>query len=1249
MEKNVGQRLIVIGVVILIGFVMLWPPQQKLRPGLDIAGGTSLIFEIDTTAAENEPDLAERVKTLLQRRVDPKGVYDLTWRVQGRNRIEVQMPLPPRDAKERLNAYREALERLYSHELTRGQILQALRLTGAEREAALHELAWRSANAALARLSGADAGERRAAIEKVAAERERLLLAARDRYDALEAARAARERGAVTTQAAESDAGAAATATAPVTQEALDLAYRDALELYEDALQEVLATNLNRRRFEEILELEAQSAVRQKSMAQIIERHADLREQIEEVVAKFDTWRGKRRFLESPSDLKRLLRGSGRLEFRILAEPDPGNPTKYNMYRDQLRNEGRQKLPGTGYGWFRIDDPLQFFNLETPAELEAFKYEESAAYVIERVENDYYVLAKTTPEDGLLQDEPTQRRWRLNRARADRDQHGRPSVAFELDVVGGQMFENLTRRNIGKPLCILVDDIAYSAPTIQSAIRTHGQITGEFSPDKVMYLVRSMEGGTLPARLKDTPLSERTVGSSLGEANRDAAVRAGIYGGIGVVLIMLVYYMMCGAVANVALALNIFLLLAAMAMLGARITLVGIAGIILSVGMAVDANVLIYERMREEKERGSSLRMVIKNGYDKALSTILDSNITTLLTCVIIYYAGSEEIKGFGLTLGWGIVLNLFTAVFVTRTLFAVLVKYNLIKEIRMLRLIGVPKIDWYAKRKFFIPLSALFLAGGLFLLYERGYSNVMDVEFLGGVSAEFGVKNDPAHAIDDRLIARELGRVGREVEISIARLEGATVEPVPAELGVFLVRVADVPANRLAAILKEPLEEKGIMQRGGLATVPETDQVRLVAANEITAEQLAQTIRGLAIALKGTGDSLARASINAVLDAGGLAQSGNTWALTTTVTNQRLVQQALESALGDRLDVQPRIEYVFRGRGVEPFPVSENLPPEVAADLPAGVHIDLTDFHGGAAMYFDELNPPQSVAALTERLDNMHFQPDFQDMPKRRFEVFGVKPAGSSDQSGQPLYSSVLIACIDPDIRYSDDPKMWLSGFAADELRLARTAFESEQTLRKVMQFKPQVAARSTQQASMAMLLSWAMIIGYLWIRFGRASYGLAGVAALIHDALVALAFIGISGWIGGKDHPIGNALLISDFKINMTIVAALLTIIGYSINDTIVVFDRIRETRGRLGQLTPEIVNASINQTMSRTIMTALTTLVVLLTMYVFGGSSIRGFNACMIMGIITGTYSSIAIAAPLLLVRLQPRLAAVPVRAT
>jgi SecD/SecF fusion protein len=1244
MEKNVGQRLAVIAIVCLIAVVLIWPPSQKLRPGLDIAGGTSLIFEIDTSKAENDPNLAERVKTLLQKRVDPKGVYDLSWRVLGQNRIEVQMPLPPRDAKERLNAYRDALEALYSHELTRGPVLRALRLPVEERDSALHQLAWQTAEEALARLSGPGAEARWAEIEQVAQTRERLLLAARDAYDVFMRAREARDRGPTESQPTSEPLASAPSSTAPttepVTQEDLNRAYRDASELFEDSMQEVLASNLNRRRFEEILELDAGSPVRKKSLAQIMGKHADLRDQIEEVVAKYAVWRSGKRFLESPADLRRLLRGSGRLEFRILVQPDPGNPTRYNTLRQELAAEGRTSTSDPDVAWFKVDNPMQFFNLDSPAELEAFKPEDSGHYVVGKFGSDYYVLAKTSPSEGLLQGDPSQRKWRLNRARPDRDQHGRWCVTFELDAVGGQMFEALTRRNIDKPLCILVDDVAYSAPSIRSAIRTQGEITGEFSLEKVQYLVHSMEGGTLPARLKDTPLSERTVGSTLGEANRDNAVRAGLIGACAVVLLMLVYYAVCGAVANVALAMNLFLVLAALAMLGARINLVGIAGLILSVGMGVDANVLIYERMREEKERGASLRMIIKNGYDKALSTIFDSNITTLLTCVIIYYAGSEEVKGFGLTLGWGIALNLFTSVFVTRTLFSLLVKYNLIKDIKMLKLIGVPTIDWYAKRKFFIPVSLVLMAVGLGLLIDRGSKNFLDVEFLGGVSAEFGLKSNPGAALDDVAIGKRLEKVGRAIEADARRLADATVEPVPDQVNAFVVRVPGVEAPRLAALLTEPLEEINLLQRGGITAQPGADQVTLYVQGEITPEQLAEKIHALAVPLSGAGDNLARSSVNAVLEVGGVAKAGTVWSVTTTVTNMRLVQYALETALGDEMEVKPSIEYVFRGVGNDPYPVTDQLPAAVQADLPAGVNLDLSDFLGGAAIYLDQLNPPRSTAALTERLENMHFQPDFQGMPKRRFAVFGVKPAEASDDSGNPPYSSVLVATADPDIRYSDDPRRWSASLAQPELNLVKTALSQEQTLRKVMQFKPQIAARSTLQATMALVLSWAMIIGYLWIRFGRPMYGLAGVVALIHDALIALAFVGISGWIGGRNHPIGNALLISDFKINMTIVAALLTIIGYSINDTIVVFDRIRESRGRLGRVTPEIINASINQTLSRTLLTAATTLIVLVVAYIWGGTSIRGFNFCMIVGILTGTYSSIAIAAPLLMLRITQR---------
>jgi SecD/SecF fusion protein len=1228
-EKNIGQRMFVIAVVIVIGFVLLWPPGQKLRPGLDIAGGTSLIFEIDTTAAENDPSLAERVKTLLQKRVDPSGVYNLTWRVQGRNRIEVQMPLPPKDATERRMAYADALDRLYAEELRRGQLEAALRLQGDERKTALEKLARGNADAQLAALQGDGAAKWRAAIEKQVSNRETALLECATRYDALQAAEEAQRKGPPESQPATAATTEPATqpSSQPVTAESLKQTYRDASELFEDSVLDVLSTNLNRRRFEEILDLDAKSAVRQKSIAQIRETHADLLNLMDDVLTRYNTWHSGKQYLESPGDLKRLLRGAGKLEFRILAEPDSGNPTRYDRYRRQLK-EGRPRLPEESLGWFKIDNPMQFFNFDSPAQLEAYKPQNDERYVVDKLDNDFYVLAKLSPDDGLLQDVKGQRKWRLSRARPDRDEHGAWSVSFELDPIGGQYFETLTSRNINKPLGILVDDVMYSAPNIRSTIRTNGQITGEFSLEKVQYLVKTMEGGMLPARLKDTPLSERTIGSSLGESNRDSAVKAGLIGTVAIILIMLGYYRMCGMIAVSAMLLNVFLTLAALAMLGARITLDGIAGLILSVGMAVDANVLIYERMREEKERGASLRMIIKNGYDRAFATIFDSNMTTLLTCVIIYYVGSEEVKGFGLTLGWGIALNLFTAVFVTRTLFAWLLKHNLVKDVKMLKLIGVPNIDWYHKAKFLVPMTVAVTLIGVALLFVRGKSNIFDIEFLGGVAAEFELKQA---GLNDKTIAARLENVADGIKNDARRLDQISVEPVAGDPSAYNVKLAGADGARLEAMLLEPLEAENVLQRGRAPQPPDAATWTVRVTGDVSAQQLHDKIAALSSSLYQTGENLGRANVNAVLAVGGVAQHGLVWNVTTTATNMRLVEYGLKTAIGDQMRVQESVKYV-RGFADKPYPVTDRLLDADVPGLPAGVNADVTDYLDGAAIYLDQLSPPQSVAGLRERLDDMHFQPDFQNMPKRRFNVIGITPANGADDKGNPLFSGIVIATVDPEIRYRDDPQVWNTGFVQPELHLIDTALGSSQSLRKVMQFKPQIAANATQQAALALVLSWAMIVAYVWIRFGKLSYGAGGVVALIHDVLLALAFVGFSGWIAAS--AVGRGLLVEDFKINMPIVAALLTIIGYSVNDTIVVFDRIREIRGRLGIVTPEIINNAINQTLSRTIMTVFTVFVVIVIAYILGGSSIRGFNYCMLVGVLTGCYSSIAIASPLLL---------------
>lgn len=1211
-EKNIAQRIAIIIGVLLLGIYLITPPKDKLRGGLDIEGGVSMIFEIQEEPGEDDPFLAEQMKRLLQRRVDPRGVYDLKWRTLGRNRIEVQMPLPPEENKQLKQRYAEAHEALLATNIKRSRLEDWLRFAPEERQQRLSEIA-----------AGMTA-------------REPLLLEAASAYDryaaALQALQAAEQ------QNAETEEGADATAKSDVAD--LQIALRDTEEALDDAKDAVLRTNFDDRRFQEVLDMDAGSSRYAQSIAALKQSYPQLEKQIDEAVARYAAWRAKRTYLEGPADLQRLLRGAGVLEFRILAEPSPENPTKYDRYREQLQERGPRPVEGDQYQWFPVDNALAFLNLESPAELQDFDPRRASQFIVDRRDDKWYVLAKTGREHGLLAPRLAGTTWRLKSAYVTRDNAGRPAVGFTLDPLGGSVFGELTGNNIEKQLCIFVDSVAYSSATIQSRISTSGIITGDFGREKVNYLIQTLQAGSLPARLKDTPVSERVIGSSLGHANLQKALTAGIIGVIVVILVMMGYYLLCGAIANVALLMNVVLVLAAMSLIDARFTLPGIAGVILTMGMAVDANVLIFERMREERERGSSLRMIIKNGYDKALSTIIDSNITTLLTCVIIYYVGSEEIKGFGLTLGWGIVASLFTALFVTRTIFILLIKYNLIKDIVMLRLIGVPTIDWYAKRRFFIPLSICLTVIGLLLLWDRGKHDTLDVEFLGGVSAEAALKPDAVGKYNDLTIREKLRAVGAEISERGRKLADARVEPLASDPSAFRVEAPGIDSALLAAMIREPLEALDLLQRDGVDTDVSGDAVVIRVTETATPDKLLARIRELAsgssaYSLPLLGSDIARANVGAVAALGEESERGRYWNITTTATNKALVQLALVQAFGVDLDVQPRISYEFRGQNDLPYPITNRKLEAVVPGLPAGVGGDVTDYLGGAAIYFDQLNPPLTVSDVTARLRGMRLQPDYQDLPWRDFNVFPVTTV-SSDPAAEPLCTGVIIAVGDTNIMYEVDRESWTTQLAQKELSLATAAFDKEQSLRRVTQFKPQIAAQSTQRASMALILSWGMIIGYLWIRFGRPMYGIAGVAALIHDVLIALAFVGISGWIGGSGHPIGQALLIEDFKIDMTIVAAFLTIIGYSINDTIVVFDRIRETRGRLGVVTPQIINQSINQTLARTIMTAFTTFVVLLAMYIFGGPSIRGFNYCMIIGIITGTYSSIAVASPLLLLQ-------------
>ncbi|MAX17615.1 MAG: protein translocase subunit SecD [Nitrospina sp.] len=244
-----------------------------------------------------------------------------------------------------------------------------------------------------------------------------------------------------------------------------------------------------------------------------------------------------------------------------------------------------------------------------------------------------------------------------------------PYVALNFNSVGAMIFQQVTRENIKKRLAIVLDDNVYSAPVIQDEIAGgRAQITGRFTSEEARDLAIILRAGALPAPV--IILENRTVGPSLGQDSINKGITSIIYGGLVVVAFIAVYYKLSGIIAVIALFLNIVLLAGALAYFGAALTLPGIAGIILTVGMAIDANVLVFERIREELRIGKTVRAAIDAGFSKAFRTIVDANITTFIAAVVLFQFGTGPIKGFAITLCIGIAASMFTAVFVSRTIF---------------------------------------------------------------------------------------------------------------------------------------------------------------------------------------------------------------------------------------------------------------------------------------------------------------------------------------------------------------------------------------------------------------------------------------------------------------------------------------------------------------------------------------------------------------------------------------------------
>ena len=338
--------------------------------------------------------------------------------------------------------------------------------------------------------------------------------------------------------------------------------------------------------------------------------------------------------VDDPERVKRLIKSTAFLEFRLTEYP-----------------------PAGGSGVATRDEILGRYGGSLPADIEIMAQDQrdDQGRILGQ---SYYAVQKRQVITGR----------ELKSANVSSGQFNQPVVAFHLNADGARRFGDAPEANVGRGLAIILDNRVVSAPVINSRITDSGIIEGNFTQQEVQDLVTTLRSGALPAGI--TYLEDRTVGPSLGQDSIESSMKAGMLSMLCVVLTMLIVYRLSGVNALVALALNVLLLFGALSYFGATLTLPGIAGIVLSIAMAVDANVLIFERIKEEMKVGKTVRAAIDAGFHNALSSILDSNITTLIAALFLFQFGTGPIRGFAVTLSVGILGTLFCAIFVSRFLF---------------------------------------------------------------------------------------------------------------------------------------------------------------------------------------------------------------------------------------------------------------------------------------------------------------------------------------------------------------------------------------------------------------------------------------------------------------------------------------------------------------------------------------------------------------------------------------------------
>lgn len=575
------------------------------------------------------------------------------------------------------------------------------------------------------------------------------------------------------------------------------------------------------------------------------------------------------------------------------------------------------------------------------------------------------------------------------------------AISLKMDNTGAKIWGQMTTQNAqdnNREIAILLDDEVVSAPRVINPILSgDSQITGSFTIQEGKDLSNILQVGKLPAETKI--IQESLVGPSLGAENISRSINALLIGFVLVFAFMVFYYGGGGIVSIIALLLNLFFIFGALASYGTVLTLPGIAGIVLTIGMAVDANVIIYERIREELRDGKSTRAAIADGFKNSYSAIIDANVTTILTAFVLVYFGLGPIKGFAVVLIIGVLSSLFTAVLVGRMI-----------------------IDWWTSKDRAISFNTSFS--------KNAFAN-LNIDWLG--------KRRMAYIISGAIIL--------------------------AGLGSFFTRGFEL----------------GVDFKGGYSYNVEFQE-------DVDVETL-------------------RAE------------------LTTAFEGNSPIVKAVDT----RNTYNVVTDYLIDDD-------SEDASERVMQQLFAGAN-----------------------AAVGGSLDINNFK--------------------APDGKGTHVSSSTQVG--------------------------------------------PTIADDIKTSAYYATIFSLLLIFLYIFIRFSKWQYSMGAVAALFHDTLIVLGIFSI-----------GHGILPFSLEIDQAFIGAILTVIGYSINDTVVVFDRIREfTNIYTKKSKEEVVNMAINSTISRTVITSLTTLFVVLILFLFGGSSLKGFSFALVVGIVVGTYSSVFVATPIM----------------